>query len=267
MKKIVIFGNPVAHSKSPQMQNAGLKHINFDAVYEKFHLEDGKELKNEFIKNEFLGANITVPHKEEAYLQADEVVGIAKKIEAVNSYIKKDGKIYAYNTDAPGFLKAIESFGNVKKVLLLGAGGTAKAIALALKENGFDVSVLNRSKNRLEFFQEFGIKTFTWDEFKEVSINEKFDLVVNSTSAGLKDEDLPASKEILDEVLKNSSFAFDCIYGKITPFLALAKSLNNKIKDGEDMLLFQGLLAFELFTNTKADNSVIEAMRKGLRGE
>ncbi|MCG3717661.1 shikimate dehydrogenase, partial [Aliarcobacter butzleri] len=62
-------------------------------------------------------------------------------------------------------------------------------------------------------------------------------------------------------------FAFDCIYGKITPFLALAKQNGCQIKDGEDMLLFQGLLAFELFTNTKADNLVIEAMRKGLRGE
>ena len=266
-KKIVIFGNPVVHSKSPQMQNAGLKYLNFDAVYEKFHLEDGKELRNEFIKNDFLGANITVPHKEEAFVQADEVVGIAKKIEAVNTYVKKDGKIYAYNTDAPGFLKAIESFGNVKKVLLLGAGGTAKAISLALKENGFDVTVLNRSKNRLEFFQEFDIKTFSWDEFKEIFENEKFDLVVNSTSAGLKDEELPAPKEILDIVLQNSSFAFDCIYGKITPFLALARSFDNEIKDGEDMLLYQGILAFELFTNTKADDGLVNAMRKGLKGK
>ena len=265
MKKFCIFGNPVAHSKSPQMQNAGFKYLNLDASYEKFHLENGDFLKNEFIKNSFSGANITVPHKEKAFLQADIVRGIAQKIEAVNTYIKEDEKVVAYNTDAPGFLKAIESFGNIKRVLVLGAGGTAKAIALILQEQNIDVVVLNRSKEKLEFFKNNGIKAFSFEDFDFK--NEKFDLVVNSTSAGLKDDLLPASKEILENILSKSSFAFDCIYGKLTPFLALAKSFNNKIKDGEDMLLFQGVLAFEYFTNTKADESLVEAMRKGLKEE
>ncbi|TLT06316.1 shikimate dehydrogenase [Aliarcobacter thereius] len=265
MKEFVIFGNPVVHSKSPQMQNAGFKHLKFDANYEKFHLENGKELKNEFIKNGFLGANITVPHKEDAFLQADEVVGIAKEIKAVNTYILKDDKVFAYNTDAPGFIKAIDSFGKIKKVLVLGAGGTSKAICLALKEKNIDTVVLNRSKNRLDFFKENDIKTYSWEEFEQLENIPTFDLVVNSTSAGLKDDLLPASKEILEKVLRKSSFAFDCIYGKITPFLALAEKLDNLTKDGEDMLLFQGVLAFELFTNTKADEILIEAMRKGLK--
>ncbi|OCL99296.1 Shikimate dehydrogenase [Aliarcobacter thereius] len=267
MKKFVIFGNPIVHSKSPQMQNAGFKHLKFDANYEKFHLENGKELKNEFIKNGFLGANITVPHKEDAFLQADEVVGIAKEIKAVNTYILKDDKVFAYNTDAPGFIKAIESFGKIKKVLVLGAGGTSKAICLALKEKNIDTVVLNRSKNRLDFFIENDIKTYSWEEFEELENIPTFDLVVNSTSAGLKDDLLPASKEILEKVLRKSSFTFDCIYGKITPFLALAEKLDNLTKDGEDMLLYQGVLAFELFTNTKADEILIETMRKGLSGE
>ncbi|AXK49095.1 shikimate dehydrogenase [Aliarcobacter trophiarum LMG 25534] len=261
MKKFAIFGNPVVHSKSPQMQNAGFKHINFDGAYEKFLLEDGDKIKKEFLKNSFCGANITVPHKEFAFKNADIVKGIAQKIEAVNTYILEDEKVVAYNTDAPGFLKAIESFGKIDKVLVLGAGGTAKAIALALKEQNIDVTILNRSENRLEFFREFGIKASTFNNFKI----EKFDLVVNSTSAGLKDEELPAPKETLENILKYSSFAFDCIYGKKTPFLTLAKSLENKIKDGEDMLLYQGVLAFELFTSTKADNSLVEAMREGLK--
>ena len=262
-KKFVIFGDPVVHSKYPQMQNAGFKHINFDAIYEKFHLVDGNSLKNEFIKNEFSGANITVPHKEKAFLQADVVKGIAQKIEAVNTYVLQNNQVIAYNTDAPGFLKAIQSFGKINKVLILGAGGTAKAISLALQEENVDVTVLNRSKSKLDFFKNHGIKSFSFDDF----VNEKFDLVVNSTSAGLKDEELPAPKELLENVLKSSSFAFDCIYGRITPFLVLAKSFHNEIKDGEDMLLYQGVLAFEYFTNTKADNKLIEAMRKGLKGE
>ena len=262
-EKFAIFGNPVAHSKSPQMQNAGLNHINFDGNYEKHHLENGNEIKEVFLKNNYKGANITVPHKEFAYENADVVRGLAKDIKAVNTYILEDGKVIAYNTDAPGFLKAIESFGTIKNVLLLGAGGTAKAIALALKSKNINVTVLNRSQGKLDFFKEHQIPCFSWENFEA----ETYDLIVNSTSAGLKDEYLPCDKEILETVFKNAKFAFDCVYGKITPFLALASENALEIKDGEDMLLFQGLLAFELFTNTKADNSVIEAMRKGLKGE
>ncbi|WP_368030230.1 shikimate dehydrogenase [Arcobacter sp. s6] len=262
-KHFVIFGNPVAHSKSPQMQNAGLKHINFDGDYGKHHLENGSTIKEVFLQNNYSGANITVPHKEYAYENADEVRGLAKEIKAVNTYINENGKIIAYNTDAPGFLKAIESFGAVKNVLLLGAGGTAKAIALALQSKNIEVTVLNRSEGKLEFFRNHNIKCSTWDTFQ----TQNFDLIVNSTSAGLKDEELPCPKELLDNVLKNASFAFDCVYGKITSFLVLASENKLQIKDGEDMLLFQGVLAFELFTNTKADNSVVEAMRQGLKGE
>jgi shikimate dehydrogenase len=262
-EKFVIFGNPVAHSKSPQMQNAGLNHINFDGNYEKHHLENGNEIKEVFLKNNYKGANITVPHKEFAYENADVVRGLAKEIKAVNTYILEDGKVVAYNTDAPGFLKAIESFGTIKNVLLLGAGGTAKAIALALKSKDINVTVLNRSEGKLEFFKQHQIKCFSWENFEP----QNYDLVVNSTSAGLKDEYLPCDKKILETVFKNASFAFDCVYGKITPFLALAKENGLKIKDGEDMLLYQGVLAFEYFTNTKADESLVEAMRKGLKGE
>ena len=261
--QFVIFGNPVEHSKSPQMQNAGLKHINFDGNYKKHHLVDGNTIKDVFLQNNYMGANITVPHKEDAFANADEVRGLAKEIKAVNTYINENGKVVAYNTDAPGFLKAIESFGTIKNVLLLGAGGTAKAIALALKSKNINVTVLNRSEGKLDFFKEHQIPCFSWENFEA----ETYDLIVNSTSAGLKDEYLPCNKEILETVLKNAKFAFDCVYGKITPFLALASENALEIKDGEDMLLFQGLLAFELFTNTKADNSLIEAMRKGLKGE
>lgn len=261
--QFVIFGNPVEHSKSPQMQNAGLKHINFDGNYKKHHLVDGNTIKDVFLQNNYIGANITVPHKEDAFANADEVRGLAKEIKAVNTYINENGKVVAYNTDAPGFLKAIESFGTIKNVLLLGAGGTAKAIALALKSKDINVTVLNRSQGKLDFFKEHQIPCFSWENFEP----QTYDLIVNSTSAGLKDEYLPCDKNILETVFKNAKFAFDCVYGKITPFLALARENGLEIKDGEDMLLFQGVLAFEYFTNIKANENLVEAMRKGLKGE
>ena len=261
MINFTIYGNPVEHSKSPQMHNAGFKLLNIDANYDKTYLEDGSQIKKVFLQNNIKGANITVPHKEEAYKNADEIRGLASKIGAVNTYIEENGKILAYNTDAPGFMKAIKEYGEIKSAIILGAGGTAKAIAVAFKEAGIKTTVLNRSDNRLDFFNKLDCITHNWDSFKV----DSYDLVVNSTSAGLKDDNYPTPIEILDNILDNSKYAVDCIYGKMTPFLKKAKEKNIKYKDGEDMLLYQGVIAFELFANTKADKHLIEAMRKGLK--
>ncbi len=261
--EFVIFGNPVKHSKSPQMHNAGFEEIEYNGIYKKHLLEDGNTIKDVFLENNYEGANITVPHKEFAYEKADEVRGLANEIKAVNTYINENGKVIAYNTDAPGFLYAIESFGEIKSVLLLGAGGTAKAISLALQQSDIEVTVLNRSEGKLKFFKEHNITATIWDDF----IPKEYDLVVNSTSAGLKDEYLPCPIEILNSVFKNAKYAFDCVYGKVTPFLALAQESGLKTKDGEDMLLYQGVLAFEYFTKENANDETIEKMRKALKEE
>ncbi len=267
MKKYTIFGNPVEHSKSPQMHNAGFDFLKFNGYYDKTLLKDGNNIKKVFLENNFYGANITVPHKEYAFTNADEVIGLASKIKAVNTYIKKDNKILAYNTDAPGFIKAIEEFEPIKKALILGAGGTARAISVALYDKGVDTTVLNRSVSKRDFFIDLGVKFYDWDGMRLQFLADlpSYDIIINSTSAGLKDEQYPAPMELLNPLIKNSKYAIDCIYGKETPFLSLAKK--NKIisKDGEDMLLYQGVLAFELFTGVKADDSLVEAMRRGLK--
>jgi shikimate dehydrogenase len=267
MDQFTIFGNPVEHSKSPQMHNAGFRHLKFEANYTKTLLEDGNSIKEIFLKKDLKGANITVPHKEFAFKNTDILDDYAKKIGAVNTYVKNENSIKGYNTDAPGFYKAIEEFKNIKKVLLLGAGGTAKAIAVILKDKNIDVTVLNRSVNNRDFFIDLGCKFFDFDTMRLNLSNGiiKYDLVINSTSAGLKDELYPAPLEMLKPIIKSTNYCFDCIYGKITPFLNIAKEYNKRFKDGEDMLLFQGVLAFELFTGVKADKHLIEAMRKGLK--
>lgn len=264
MKKFTIFGNPVSHSKSPQMHNAGFKALGFDGEYSKTHLENGDDIKKVFLEGEFSGANITVPHKEYAYRYADILDPLAKKIGAVNTYVNIDGKIKGYNTDALGFYKAIEEFKDVKSVLILGAGGTAKSIAVILKEKNFEVTILNRSENSKDFFMSLGCEFYNFNSFPK---EKRFDLIVNSTSAGLSDTEYPTPLEILEPLIKNGKYAIDCIYGKMTPFLQLAKKYSTIYKDGEDMLLFQGVIAFELFTNTKNDNKTVEAMRIGLKNQ
>jgi len=259
MKLFSIFGNPVSHSISPRMHNLALNGLHIDGCYIRTHLINSSNLIKKFNSLQLDGANVTVPHKEFAYKLCDELDEFAKQIGAVNTLVKKDNKIIGYNTDAPGFYKAIESFGEIKSALILGAGGTAKAIASILKKNSLHVEVLNRSKGRLNWFYENDFLAYCWDEFEPKS----YDLIINTTSAGLSDNLLPIDEKILNTLMQKANFAFDVIYNKPTPFLKLAKQNSLTCKDGADMLLYQGVLAFNLFFQNKLDNKNITKHMKG----
>jgi shikimate dehydrogenase len=255
-KKLTIFGYPVSHSISPKMHTLAIEGLRIDASYTKSELKDGDRLKEIFLK-EFDGANVTVPHKEVAFSQCDEVRGDAKEIKAVNTIINESGKMVGFNTDAKGFLLSIKEFTDVRKILILGAGGTAKAISYILKKELFDVTILNRSQSRLEDFK--GFETFTWGDFRF----ENFDLIVNTTSAGLSDDFLPLPKEMLQKIFANAKYAVDVIYNKNTPFLKMANEFKLPNKDGSDMLLYQGVLAFLIFFE---DRFSFEEVEKFMRG-
>ena len=264
MKIFAVFGNPVSHSISPRLHNAALGELGLsnEALYTRYELTDGSRLIQKFKELKLSGANVTVPHKEAALAQCDILDEAAIKIGTVNTLVSRGDKIYGHNTDAPGFLRAIESFGQMNSALVLGAGGTAKAVAYALKSRGTRVCVLNRSEKRLANFAEF--EKFSWADFGKFN-GGKFDLVVNTTSAGLKDENLPAPTELLRPIFDEAKFAFDVIYGKKTPFLNLAAASGLRHKDGLDMLLFQAALALNLFFDGSLDETKIEnAMQKAL---
>ena len=258
-----IFGNPVSHSKSPLMHNFSFKGLNYNGCYTRYKLEDGSQLRQKFFDLDLRGANITVPHKEEAFKACDVLDEFAQKVGAVNTIVNKEGKLYGYNTDAPGFLKAIEEFKNVKDVLFLGAGGTAQSTSVVLRDAGYKVTLLNRSASRLERFKEDGFETYTFETFK---LNKEYDLVVNMTSAGLEDDALPCPQEILESVIPTTVVCVDVIYGKETAFLKFAKEHNKPTKDGSDMLLYQGVIAFEYFTNHQFNfNEIKPHMMKAFR--
>ncbi|MDF1881348.1 shikimate dehydrogenase [Sulfurimonas sp. MAG313] len=257
-KLFAIFGNPVKHSRSPLMHNKVFKKLGVQACYTRIHLEDGTKLRETFFAQKLMGANITVPHKEAAYKACDEIRGFAQKIGVVNTIVNENGRLIGYNTDADGFLFSIEKFDTLKTILIIGAGGTAKALSMKLQEVGYKVSVLNRSKANLEYFSKSGFITFTWEDCPIVS----YDLVVNTTSAGLSDDNYPAPLELLRGLLEKTSYGADAIYGKLTPFLRLCKELNLPYKDGADMLLGQGILANNLFTQEKYSLDEIEKPMK-----
>lgn len=254
-KLFAILGNPVSHSKSPLMHNLVFEHFNLKNCYTRILLEDGKRLKQTFFDLGLSGVNVTVPHKEAAFKACDSIDEDAQKIGAINTIINQNGVLKGYNTDAPGFMLAINEF-KKDKVLILGAGGTAKAIAYIMNKNGYDVTVLNRSKNRLN---DFGFcKAYDWQSF-ELS---KYDLIINTTSAGLADENLPADESLITQLMRQSKGAVDVVYGKQTPFLKLAQQLGIKSKDGADMLLYQGVLANERFTDFEFEQQEITKVMK-----
>ncbi|WP_456391706.1 shikimate dehydrogenase [Nitratifractor sp.] len=256
-----IFGNPVAHSLSPLMHNRAFWELGHPACYGRYLLEEGERLREKFLALGLKGANITVPHKEHAFRACDELDDFARQVGAVNTVVLQEGKLHGYNTDAPGFLRVVREMMAGGSILFLGAGGTAQSSAVMLKDAGYEVTILNRSAPRLEYFLKEGFRAYTWEDFP----GGAYDLVVNMSSAGLKDESLPAPEKLLRSILEKAGGAVDVIYGKKTPFLRLAQAMGIRTRDGEAMLLYQGVIAFEIFTEGRYDAKEIEAaMREAL---
>ncbi len=261
-KLFAIFGNPVSHSISPLMHNYALKELGIEGCYTRYLLENAEELKEKFLRLRLSGINVTVPHKEAAFRACDSVRGIAREIEAVNTVVYEDGKLIGYNTDAPGFLKSALLFGRISSVTILGAGGTAKALAAIFRDEKIDVTLINRSQKRLAYFHERGYKAMDWESYRSVTS----DLIVNTTSAGLEEDRLPAPQEIVEDLFRQAKYAIDVIYNKETPFLQEAKRHNLPAKDGSEMLLYQGVIAFNhFFGNCYRESEIEKWMRKAFR--
>ncbi|RKO64228.1 shikimate dehydrogenase [Campylobacter sp. P255] len=258
MKIFAVIGDPIVHSKSPRMHNNALNTLNFCASYTRYHLQEKNKLKD--VVKFFDGVNITIPFKEEACLIADFKDKSVLHIGSANTLLNKNNKIYAYNTDYLGFLKAIEEFKNIKNALILGAGGTARALAYALKTQDIEVAIANRSDGRFE-----KLNHSVCYLYEQLQPDFQFDLIVNTTSAGLNDMILPCKRDILENLFCNAKYAFDVIYGKNTPFLELARQWNLQTKDGTDMLLWQGVFAFELFLECEQQREeIFKAMNMAL---
>lgn len=254
MKLFAIYGNPVSHSKSPLMHNYVFKKLGFDGCYTRILLENGAHLRADFLARNLDGANITIPHKEAAFLACDEVRGFAQNVGVVNTIIKEGDKLIGYNTDADGFMMALSKLGTPKNVLILGAGGTAKALAQKFIDEGLPTTVVNRSAHRLEHFKTLACEIATWDTLTI----KPYDLIVNTTSAGLNDQELPLPIEYLKPLIDQALFLADAIYGKTTPFLKLAQ--HQRSMDGKQMLIGQGVLAHMLFTARAYNQSDIHTL-------
>lgn len=256
MKLYAVFGNPISHSLSPFLHNFTFHKLGIDARYTRFLLQNDADLRRTIFEHNFSGANITLPFKESAFLACDEVRGIARKIGAVNTIVREGGKLIGHNTDAEGFYESLVDSAKfkIKSALIIGAGGSAKAVAFALREKGIKTKIINRSLQNLAFFAESSfdcalISDFCKD-FKGGFKAQKFDYVINATSSSIEGK-LPLDSAILGEILGGAKIAFDLMYGKKCPFLELAKKRRICALDGSKMLLYQAIKASHLFLNAR----------------
>ncbi|WP_120945685.1 MULTISPECIES: shikimate dehydrogenase [Helicobacter] len=247
-KNFGVFGNPIAHSKSPLLHNKAFgdfaRVLGFQGRYEPFLLQEGARLKEEFLRRGLSGANITAPFKQIAYSLSDRVCGIAKEIEVINTWVLEEGDLVGYNTDIEGFYAPLSMLTiPIKSALVVGAGGSSRAVVASLCAHGVRVSVVNRSAQKLKPFQTQGLACFLSAQLNPTP----YDLVVNTTSAGMDGVGLPLESACLSALLSQTKIAYDLIYSVKTPFLQKAQDLGVCTLDGKAMLIAQAALSFGYF--------------------
>ena len=265
--RYAVVGNPIRHSKSPQIHAAFAKqtgqHISYEAKPAPI---DGftAEIKN-LIAQGYKGVNVTVPFKFEAFNLCDELTERATSAKAVNTLSFIAGKIFGDNTDGAGLVtdvtQNLKRVINGKRVLLMGAGGAAYGVVLPLIHAGAKLSVANRTPEKAKRLAD----TYTKDKIKvwngsyEDFENTAFDIVINATSSGLRDELPPIS----EKNFANKGLAYDMMYSRPTPFRTLAfycESQNVQFADGLGMLVEQAAEAFYVWRGVRPETAPIIAM-------
>ena len=260
MKKYLVIGNPIEHSLSPKLHNHWIKENNINAVYDKKQLNENeiKGIINEVKIEKINGINITVPFKKSVIPFLDELTPLADEAQSVNTIFKKNNKVFGDNTDIGGFeqgLKHINYSVKNKKVFIMGAGGVVSSIIIALKRLKVDKIILsNRTKEKAEDLKKIylDLEIIDWGETTD------FDMIINATSLGLKNDD--EIKLNYDDIGPNKLF-YDVIYNPSkTKFLSKAKQFGNQIENGKMMFIYQAQLAFKIWHNLlpKVDNKLLD---------
>ena len=277
--RLGVFGDPVAHSLSPQLQNAAFRSCKIDMQYARFHIR-ANELRRalpHLSKLDFVGINLTVPHKVAALGQIDEVDERVRRLGAVNTIKIDNGKLRGFNTDGRGFSRAIREEFSVDlrdlRVLILGAGGAARAIAFQCAQEGCERLVIanrtfEKAKQLTDELRDFftgpkvlgpvaRLQTIAWDEGAFPFQIANVDLIVNATPLGLNRSD---PSPIPARLLAPHLMIYDAVYSdKRTPFVSAALEAGARAANGLSMLLHQGALAFEIWFEREAPIDVMRA--------
>ena len=262
MKKFCVIGNPIDHSLSPILHNFWLKKNKIDATYEKKLINEKEipKLIESIRKKEINGVNVTIPFKNTVIPFLDSLSSEAKKTNSVNTICIEEDKVIGHNTDIAGFelaLRYINYDVKRKRAFIIGAGGVCPSIIFALKNMGCeDICLTNRTFEKAEKIKETfkDITIRKWDDVPE------FDIVINATSVGLKNENF----ELELNKFGNNKFFYDVIYNpNETNFLKEAKLKGNKTENGRMMFIYQAHQSFALWNKVlpKIDEETIEILK------
>lgn len=257
-----IIGFPISHSISPVFQQAALDYFNLDASYQTWTVQPDQlsEFIQEVRNTDVVGINVTVPHKESVLSYLDEVDEWATVAGAVNTIVNRKGKLIGYNTDGIGFLRALREVGkfapNDCRVLILGAGGAARAVVLALIREGVgQLTIANRTEARALQLSQMAIyhgltaQVIPMDPLALASAAASAELIVNCTTIGMAhgpDEQLPL---LPWDQIPAAALVNDLVYNPMeTPLLKEASRAGARTLGGIHMLVFQGAASFEMWT-------------------
>lgn len=266
-----IFGYPLSHSLSPAIQQAAFDYHRIDASYLAWETPPD-DLSSQVAKlrdDLYLGANVTIPHKEQVMQYLDRVDDMARSIGAVNTIAKEAGQLVGYNTDAFGFIKSLRDGSGLeprgKRVLLLGAGGAARAAAYALAQEGVDgLIIANRTVSRAESLAvEIGrilpdVRAMATSDPDLSEVARNADLIVNATSMGMRHTEVEDQTILSAHVIAPSSVVYDMVYNPPeTPLMLEARRAGATVVGGLSMLIHQGAAAFQRWTGKEAPVSVM----------
>jgi shikimate dehydrogenase len=265
-----VIGDPIEHSLSPAIQNAAFGALGLDFVYEAFRVKSSEvgDAVSGMRALGIVGLNVTMPHKETVIAHLDKIDETAKFLNSVNTIHNKDGKLYGYSTDGVGALRALRENGadpRGKRVLLLGAGAAARAVAYALVQETDELVLLNRTvseaKKLADSLKKKFNKNIITDSLLPNVIKEKIvdsDILLNTTSVGMKPN--VSQSLIAPSSLKADLTVMDIVYNPVETKLALdANAAGAKVVSGVEMLIYQGAESFEIWTGKKAP---VQVMRK-----
>ena len=279
-KRVVLIGHPVSHSLSGAMQQAAFDALGIDARYELWDRTPAQlaDAIAQLRTDEFLGANVTIPHKERVVPLVDRLTEDAHATGAVNTITREGKRLIGHNTDVPGFKVALDRLVGKQKMprqaVVLGAGGGARAVVHGLITEGFQrVIVFNRHLHRAEaLVRHFGrsaahmeLKAMPWHESVIEAELARTKVLINATSIGLEGDESPIPGELIPPDL----LVLDLIYRR-TKLLRDAEAAGCTVMDGELMLLHQGAAAFTLWTGQPAPlelmhQKLVEARAGGIR--
>jgi shikimate dehydrogenase len=273
VKYIGLIGYPLKHSISPYFQQAALDYYHLDIHYEAWERDPTQlgDVVNDLKKPQNVGANVTVPHKETVLPLLDEIDYLARSIGAVNTIVKKDDDLVGFNTDAYGFIEALEKEGHFvcggKRVVLLGAGGVGRAVgfilaqrkvaSLLITDGIFErASALVRSLVRHvnqagsdQTASKPSIEAFQWQNLGSAKTFDNCDLIVHCTTMGMKDSPQEGQSPLSFEVIPKNVLVYDVVYTpRMTPLMKLAEKAGANILGGLPMLVYQGAASFKLWT-------------------